>query len=130
MTLTHRAAWLIASLLGAIPAHGKDIQKESVEAAAIRGSIVFGTYCVLCHGEDATGSGSAAKLYQPRPANLTISPFPDEYKELIIRKGGVAVGRSKFMPPWGGQLTDKQIKDVVAYLGTLVKKRNFDTNIK
>lgn len=123
MTLTHRAAWLVAGLLGAIPAHGKDVQKESVEAAVVRGSTVFGTYCVLCHGADATGSGSAAKLYQPRPADLTVSPFPDEYKELIVRQGGIAVGRSKFMPPWGSQLTDEQIKDVVAYLATIVKKQ-------
>lgn len=131
MTLMHWVAWLLAGLLlGACPAFGEHVQNKSGEAAAARGSVLFGTYCVLCHGEDATGSGSAAKLYQPPPSNLTASPFPDEYKELIVRQGGLAVGRSKFMPPWGGQLTDTQIKELVAYLGTIVKKKNFETNHK
>ena len=38
-------------------------------------------------------------MYTPTPANLTISPFNDKYKEMIIRGGGVSMGRSAFMPP-------------------------------
>ena len=44
----------------------------------IRGSIAFRTYCVLCHGTAGKGDGRAAKMYTPRPANLTVSPFPDQ----------------------------------------------------
>lgn len=85
----------------------------------VRGSIVFHTYCVLCHGYKADGNGRAARNYSPRPANLTLSTASDEYKTLIIRKGGAAMGRSKFMPPWGNELTDEQIADVVYYLSTI-----------
>ena len=85
----------------------------------VRGSIVFKTYCILCHGIKADGTGRAAGNYNPRPANLTTSIATDAYKEAIIRKGGAAMGRSQFMPPWGLELSDEQIKDVVFYLGVI-----------
>lgn len=91
----------------------------SAEAAVVRGGIAFRTYCVLCHGAQGKGDGRAARLYNPRPADLTISPFNDRYKEMIIRGGGPAVGRSKFMPPWGDELTAEQIQDVIAFLREL-----------
>ncbi len=90
--------------------------KNSPEASIYRGGIVFGHYCVLCHGPKADGAGRAAKLYNPKPANLVMSDKNDQYKELIIRQGGKTIGRSEFMPPWGQELSDEQITDVVAYL--------------
>jgi mono/diheme cytochrome c family protein len=93
--------------------------KDSGEASVYRGSIVFQNYCVTCHGVNADGKGRAAKLYDPKPANLRVSPYNDQYKELIIRGGGERVGRSKFMPPWGQELTDEQIGDVVSFLRSI-----------
>jgi len=92
------------------------LPRDTTDAAVIRGSIAYRTYCVLCHGSTGKGDGRAAKMYTPRPANLTVSPFPDQYKEMIIRGGGPAVGRSPFMPPWGDELTDEQISDLVSFL--------------
>jgi mono/diheme cytochrome c family protein len=86
------------------------------EQAVSRGSAIFNRYCVLCHGPKGDGQGTAAKAYKPPPANLVSSPYPDAYKELIIRKGGGAIGRSPFMPPWGDELSDQQIRDLIAYL--------------
>lgn len=82
----------------------------------VRGAIVFKTYCVLCHGSRGDGQGRAAPNYSPPPADLTRSESTDEYRELIIRKGGSALGRSQFMPPWEQELTAEQIQDVVFYL--------------
>jgi len=92
------------------------LPRDTTDAAVIRGSIAYRTYCVLCHGATGKGDGRAAKMYTPRPANLTVSPFPDAYKEMIIRGGGPAVGRSPYMPPWGDELTNEQIHDLVAFL--------------
>jgi mono/diheme cytochrome c family protein len=92
------------------------LPRDTTDAAVIRGSIAYRTYCVLCHGVYGKGDGRAAKMYTPRPANLTVSPYPDQYKEMIIRGGGPAVGRSPFMPPWGDELTDEQIRDLVSFL--------------
>lgn len=90
--------------------------KNMPEAAIYRGNLVFNTYCVLCHGAKADGNGRAAKMYDPKPANLIMSDKNDDYKELIIRRGGAALARSPFMPPWGEELTDEQIADVLAFL--------------
>ena len=75
------------------------LPRDSGDAAVIRGSIAFRTYCVLCHGASGKGDGRAAKMYTPRPANLTVSPFNDKYKEMIIRGGGASVGRSASCRP-------------------------------
>jgi mono/diheme cytochrome c family protein len=93
--------------------------KSTAEASIYRGSIVFHHYCQLCHGVKADGNGRAAKLYNPRPANLVMSDKNNAYKNLIIRQGGKTLGRSEFMPPWGNELTDEQITDVVAFLGSI-----------
>jgi mono/diheme cytochrome c family protein len=97
-------------------------QKATLEAAILRGEIVFQNYCALCHGVNADGRGRAARIYTPRPANLRESMKPDAYKELIVRKGGKALGRSPFMPPWNEELTDEQINDVVRYLRTIAPR--------
>lgn len=95
--------------------------KDSAEASAIRGKIAFSHYCILCHGINGQGDGRAAKLHNPRPANLTKSVYPPEYLSMMIRKGGEAMGRSPAMPPWGEQLTDEQIRDVVSHLMSIRK---------
>ena len=66
--------------------------------------------------------GRAAKQYNPRPANLRKSVLPQQYWEQIVRKGGKAMGRSEFMPPWGEELTEEQIKDIVNYIGSINEK--------
>ncbi len=96
-----------------------EIQKDSAEAAVVRGGIVFRTYCVLCHGATGEGNGRTARMYNPRPANLVTSRHNDAYKEQIIRRGGEGMGRSPFMPPWGEQLTDEQIVDLGQYLKSI-----------
>lgn len=93
--------------------------KDTHEASILRGSIVYGNYCVLCHGAAGKGDGRAARLHNPKPFDLTKSQVPPEYLRLIITKGGEAVGRYKGMPPWGEQLTDEQLQDLINYLPTL-----------
>jgi mono/diheme cytochrome c family protein len=94
-------------------------QKDTREAAVLRGEIAFQNYCVLCHGINADGQGRAARIYNPKPANLRASMVTDAYKASIIRKGGKAMGRSEFMPPWSEELTNEQVDDVVQYLRTI-----------
>lgn len=89
------------------------------QQAMARGSLVFQTYCVLCHGTEATGNGRAARLHDPRPVDLTRSTVNDAYRELIIRRGGEALGRSSAMPPWDGELSEAQVRDVIAYLRSI-----------
>jgi mono/diheme cytochrome c family protein len=112
--------WFFAFGLG-LPAWAAKPDQLGPEKAYkdVRGYIVFKTNCVLCHGIHAEGDGRAARNYNPRPANLRLSSKNDQYKEMIIRNGGAAMGRSPFMPPWGQELTDEQVRDVVYYLGVI-----------
>lgn len=97
-------------------AQGPLLPRDSNDAAVFRGGLVYANYCVTCHGIHADGNGRAARLYTPRPANLRASDKNDAYLTLIVRTGGEAVGRSPKMPPWGEELTDEQIHDVVAFV--------------
>jgi mono/diheme cytochrome c family protein len=98
---------------------GALLPKDSTDAAVFRGGLVFANYCVTCHGINADGNGRAARLYNPRPANLRASDKNDAYFGLIIRKGGAALGRSEFMPTWEAELTNEQIGDLVGYLRSI-----------
>ena len=95
------------------------LARDGPDAAIFRGSLVFFNYCVTCHGPNADGNGRAARLYDPRPANLRASDKNAAYMRLMVRRGGKAMGRSEFMPPWGEELTDEQVDDVVSYLQSI-----------
>ena len=100
-------------------AQGALLPRDSRDAGIFRGGLVYANYCVTCHGFNADGNGRAARLYNPRPANLRMSDENDAYFGLIIRQGGEAMGRSQFMPPWGAELTDEQVNDLVIYLRSI-----------
>jgi mono/diheme cytochrome c family protein len=95
---------------------GALLPRDSNDAAIFRGGLVYANYCVTCHGINADGNGRAARLHNPRPANLRASDKNDAYIGLIVRRGGEALGRAPGMPPWAEELTDEQIKDVVAFV--------------
>jgi len=122
-------ALLLAAAPGAaqnpatVPAQGAMLPRNSAEAAVFRGGLVYANYCVTCHGVMADGNGRAARLYDPRPANLRASNKNDAYVELIVRRGGEPLGRSPKMPPWEEELTDEQIRDVVKYVRSLIETR-------
>ena len=97
-------------------ANGALLPRDSRDAAVFRGGLVYANYCVTCHGINADGNGRAARLHTPRPANLRASDKNDAYIGLIVRRGGEVLGRSPGMPPWGEELTDEQIHDVVAFV--------------
>jgi mono/diheme cytochrome c family protein len=99
------------------------LARDSADATIFRGSLVFFNYCVTCHGANADGKGRAARLYNPAPANLRTSDKNEAYTKLIVRTGGKAVARSEFMPPWGEELTDEQIDDVVTYVQSINDSR-------
>ena len=89
------------------------------------GKKYYVTYCSGCHGETGKGDGPAAASLPVKPTNhndgVVMNQLPDKLLFEIISKGGQAVGKSPFMPGWGNQLREKQIRDVIAYVRSLAR---------
>ena len=87
------------------------------------GKKLYASYCATCHGDKGKGDGVAAGSLPIKPKDHTdgasMKQLSDQFLIEVISKGGAAVGKSSFMPGWGVSLTDKQIRDIVAYIRTL-----------
>ncbi|MDH5508768.1 MAG: cytochrome c [Nitrospinota bacterium] len=85
----------------------------------------YSLYCVQCHGSKGTGRGINAPALSVQPRNHTsakdMSSLTDESVFKSIKEGGVAVGKSTQMPPWGGILTDEEVTDLVKHLRGMCK---------
>jgi len=90
---------------------------------AAEGKKLYATYCSSCHGDTGKGDGPAAMSLPAKPADhtsgKTMNALSDKFLVDIISKGGTAVGKSAFMPGWGGQLQEKQVRDIVAYVRSI-----------
>lgn len=94
-------------------------------ADAARGAPLYATYCATCHGPEGNGDGPAAAGLEPKPASHSdgtyMNTLSNEHLFKVIKEGGPAVGKSPLMAPWGGTLSDEQIRDVIAFVRTLAK---------
>jgi mono/diheme cytochrome c family protein len=88
---------------------------------ARHGEAIFLQYCQGCHGPDGRGGG---KGFMPHVGPLArrgyIETLPDEYLADVIAEGGLAAGKSAYMPSWKATLTQQDIADVVAFIRTFV----------
>ena len=89
-------------------AHGGDVAG---------GKILFVRYCTGCHGPEGGGDGYRF-LRGPDPANLT-SPSTRKKSNADLIKS-IHDGRPN-MPPWKVRLSEKESRDVLAYVQTLAK---------
>lgn len=89
------------------------------------GKKIYATYCIGCHGDQGKGNGAAASALPVKPANLAdgtvMNQLPDKFLVEIISKGGGAVGKSPLMPALGNQFTEKQLRDIIAYVRSLAE---------
>lgn len=114
MTLMKTALCAVAAAACLSALAGQEGKAISIE----RGSKVYYTYCVSCHGVNGEGNGQRAGKLETLPANLARSGSPNEYIEMVIRKGSENMGRSRAMPPWEDELSNENIKDVISFLET------------
>ncbi|MGA6826913.1 c-type cytochrome [Nitrospira sp. NS4] len=83
---------------------------------AARGKTLFARNCAGCHGPE--GGGDGYRLLGPDPANLT-SPSTRQKSDAELLKT-IHDGKPN-MPAWKGNLSEKQSRDVLAYVRTLAK---------
>jgi mono/diheme cytochrome c family protein len=88
--------------------------------------------CAKCHGDGGKGDGPKAAELKDKDgkvvacgdltdcAKMAKVTDDDMFKEL--KEGGVAVGKTKFMTPYGDAMEDDELKAMVSYVRTLCKK--------
>jgi mono/diheme cytochrome c family protein len=104
--------WTVASAAGGDPKNGKAKYVENMR-------------CSACHGDTGLGNGPAAVALNPKPRNFQDAAYmkakSDDHLFKVIKNGGPAVGLSPLMAPFGPQLSDKEIWDIIAYIRSLAK---------
>jgi len=94
-----------------------EMVERELRKPVMRGGMLFKKYCVLCHGERGDGVARAAKLH--REMDLSFRERPAQDYARVIRFGGEAAGLSPYMPPWADELSDEQVRDLLAYVAVL-----------
>jgi cytochrome c oxidase cbb3-type subunit 3 len=86
------------------------------------GKKVFETRCFVCHGRDGKGDGPSATGLAEKPQDLTDPNWQksnsDDLIGIVIKQGGVAIGKTGAMPP-NPDLTQAQIQSLVAFVRSL-----------
>ncbi|MGZ4866958.1 MAG: c-type cytochrome [Candidatus Angelobacter sp.] len=111
---------LMMTVAGLLSGCGKDPAKMTdaelgLNAQQSRGRKVFNIYCLNCHPAYSSNGNKGPglkRLYQKPylPSGLTAN---DEHvMQSIVRGRGM-------MPPFGGQLDQQELEEVIAYLHTL-----------
>jgi mono/diheme cytochrome c family protein len=102
--------------------HDVDLTLFNVE----EGKKTFEANCALCHGATGKGDGAGAAALNPKPRVLSNYKYMSSrtWKELrdVVALGGANSNMSALMPAWKGQLKNRQIDDVLAYVITLSPK--------
>ena len=88
------------------------------------GRLIYGTYCVHCHGLRGAGDGALAAEQSPPPADLRALDLPRQAEQVfaLLKTRGPTRHRG-LMPEWGRLFGDQQLWDVIAYLPVLTAGR-------
>ncbi len=74
----------------------------------------YATLCASCHGVGGKGDGMASN---PKPRNFADKAWQAKVADAqiakAIKEGGMAVGLSALMPPWGAVLSDDEVTAMV-----------------
>jgi mono/diheme cytochrome c family protein len=108
--IKHMLVWLVALAVTAVAASAQTTVKKAPikPTPPTDAKKMFDSYCAVCHGNDGTGNGPAAKALTKAPADLTkISArnggtFPDvRVRRYIEGVDEVAAHGTRDMPMWG-----------------------------
>jgi mono/diheme cytochrome c family protein len=120
---------------------GPEIRKVSPSPTSpVSGKQMFATYCAVCHGADANGSGPAAMALKTPPADLTQLSANNGGRFPELKVAGAILGDtdrpaahgSQQTPVWGpvfrslsrdnGADTQMRVANLTAYIKTLQAK--------
>lgn len=87
-------------------------------ASAQSAQSLFNSKCAVCHGPDGSGSAVGKKM---GVINLRSDEVQKQTDAALIHE--ISNGVGKTMPSYKDKLSEAQIKELVGYLRTLVKKQ-------
>jgi mono/diheme cytochrome c family protein len=128
LVLTCVAAWTAPLATAADPKEAKEKlgakeKQEKGDPKKGKEKYMENMRCSACHGDSGKGDGPAAFALNPKPRNYTdcavMSKKSDAELFKVIKEGGPAVGLSPLMAPFGSQLNDKEVWDVVAFIRSI-----------
>lgn len=100
---------------------GSATTSEAPAGDAAHGAQIYAQTCSPCHGAGGKGDGPAAATLNPKPADHTskdvMGKLSNDDLFKIIKMGGGVVGKPTM--PASPQLSDQDVRDVIAHLRTL-----------
>jgi len=116
------AALVLALLIGGSVTR---VGGQPAGAPAHPGKATYDQYCVTCHGEGGQADGPAAGSLPIKPPMFTdgriMNGLPDEFLFQVVSEGAGSVGLAPQMPAFRPPLSDRQIRDVIAYVRTFAR---------
>ncbi|MCP5057000.1 MAG: cytochrome c [bacterium] len=100
-------------------------EPEPLVPDAGRGAEIYALNCSSCHGSAGLGDGPAGAALQPPPTNHAdggyMNTLHNDHLYKAVYEGGVAVGKSATMAPWGAVLGEAKVWDLVAFMRTIAE---------
>lgn len=101
---------------------------EAADIAA--GKAKYDMFCVTCHGPNGKGDGPVGQSLNPKPRDFTNGQWKidtdgdgtagtDTDLRAVIENGAGQYGGSPMMAPWGGTMSDDDVKNVIAFIRSL-----------
>ena len=88
--------------------------------------------CASCHGYEGKGDGVLSEELDVKPRDLSNPKLmvtkSDDHLFKVIKEGGASVGLSENMTPFNEQMSDEEIKNIIAYLRSDICKCTFSGN--
>ena len=110
---------MVLVLSGLLPLWGAAAATAD-DAAAAKAQENYATYCKKCHGEHGKGDGPGSALLDPKPRDFAdcqnMQKRSDDELFKVISKGGDAAGMSADMQPWGGTLSEDEIRNLIKFV--------------
>lgn len=91
-----------------------------------KGKKVYTNTCAACHGATGAGNGPAGMALNPKPRNFTKEKFKQGSTEAALTRTIENGVPGTPMVAWKSTLKPDDIKNVVAYVRSLIPKANLD----
>ncbi|WP_206607810.1 c-type cytochrome [Ferruginivarius sediminum] len=109
-------------MIGAVTAAGI-LAASPAGAEEPSGKQLYDLFCTQCHGVNGDGwglnTGDIRVLPRDHTEKAEMAARTDDHLFKAIKHGGTAVNKSNLMPAWDANMTDAEIRRVVAYLREL-----------